>query len=271
MKLAFAGGDLRTIAAAELFERDGADVIRAFLGENDIHPGALRDRDAIILPLPYEKGGILNSPMSSRRINIGEILAAGNADTLFIGGGLPQQNENRVDYAKREDFLLANAVPTAEGAIEIALRELSITLNGASALVLGFGRIGKHLSRLLSSFNAKVTVAARKSEAITLAKLSGYRTTKFSDMQEAISEADVIFNTVPTVIIGEYECSFVKSGVPFIDLASSPGGIDDISAKTHSVNVIKALALPGKTAPLTAGRIVYDVISSVLRERGLCK
>lgn len=258
-------------AAAELFMQDGADVVCAFLGDDDIQPEALRDRDAIILPLPYEKGGRLNSPLSDKKIGIGEILAAGNADTLFIGGGLPQRNENFIDYAKREDFLLANAVPTAEGAVEIALHELSITLNGASALVLGFGRIGKHLAKLLSSFNAKVTVAARKSEALTLAKISGYRTAGFSDMQNVISEADVIFNTVPSLIFGESECSFVKNGIPFIELASSPGGIDEFSAKSHAINLINAPALPGKTAPLTAGRIVHDVVSSILRERGLCK
>jgi len=259
------------IAAAELFKRDGADVVCAFLGEDDIQPEALRDRDAIILPLPYEKGGRLNSPMSDRAIGIGEILAAGNADTLFIGGGLPQQNGSFIDYAKREDFLIANAVPTAEGAIEIALRESNITLNGASVLVLGFGRIGKYLSGLLSSFNAKVTVAARKSEALTLARISGYRTAGISDMHAAISEADIIFNTVPAIVFGESECSFVKNRIPFIELASSPGGIDEISAKNHGVNLIKAPALPGKTASLTAGRIVYDVVLSILRERGLCK
>jgi transcriptional regulator CtsR len=87
----------------------------------------------------------------------------------------------------------------------------------------------------------------------------------------AISEADVIFNTVPALIFGESECSFVKNGIPFIELASSPGGIDEFSAKKHGINLINAPALPGKTAPLTAGRIVHDVVSSILRERGLCK
>ena len=40
MKLAFAGGDLRMSAAAELFKRDGADVICAFLGEDEETPAA---------------------------------------------------------------------------------------------------------------------------------------------------------------------------------------------------------------------------------------
>ena len=50
------------------------------------------------------------------------------------------------DYLRREELCLANAVPTAEGAIRIAMEETARTLHGASALVVGYGRIGMALA-----------------------------------------------------------------------------------------------------------------------------
>ena len=52
-----------------------------------------------------------------------------------------------------------------------------------------------------------------------------------------------------------------------IDLASKPGGVDFESAKRLGRNVIWALSLPGKTAPLTAGNIIRDTINNILNEQ----
>ena len=38
---------------------------------------------------------------------------------------------------------IPNAVPTAEGAIEIAIAETPFTIHGSKSLVLGYGKIGK--------------------------------------------------------------------------------------------------------------------------------
>jgi dipicolinate synthase subunit A len=45
-----------------------------------------------------------------------------------------------------------------------------------------------------------------------------------------------------------------------IDLAALPGGVDDESAAALDVKVVHALALPGKEAPLTAGRYLRDTV-----------
>lgn len=39
--------------------------------------------------------------------------------------------------------MVANAVPTAEGAVQVAMEELPFTLHSARVLILGFGRVGK--------------------------------------------------------------------------------------------------------------------------------
>ncbi len=82
-----------------------------------------------------------------------------------------------------EELAVANAVPTAEGAIQIALEELPITLHGARALVIGYGRLGKALAQRLDGLGARVTVAARSWEALAWAQSrgAGYRTRRPAD------------------------------------------------------------------------------------------
>ena len=47
------------------------------------------------------------------------------------------------DYFAREELAVANAVPTAEGAVQLAMEHLPITIHGARVLVVGFGRVGR--------------------------------------------------------------------------------------------------------------------------------
>ena len=46
-------------------------------------------------------------------------------------------------------------------------------------------------------------------------------------------------------------------------------GVDFAAAQELGVKVIWALALPGKAAPVTAGRIVRDAIYHILTEEGI--
>ena len=54
-----------------------------------------------------------------------------------------------------------------------------------------------------------------------------------------------------------------------IDLASKPGGVDFEAAKELGLNVIWALSLPGKVAPITAGKIITDTILNIIGELGV--
>ena len=51
-----------------------------------------------------------------------------------------------------------------------------------------------------------------------------------------------------------------------IDLASKPGGVDFSLAKELGLNVVWALSLPGKCAPITSGEIIKNTITNILKE-----
>ena len=122
--------------------------------------------DIIVLPLPAEKNGylsgteltmesLLRSLRREHRIFAGNV--GNDASTLAQSLGL-----TITDYFASEELSVRNAIPTAEGAIEAAMKHTSVTLHGTPCLVLGFGRIGKVLAHDLSALGAKVSVSARK-------------------------------------------------------------------------------------------------------------
>ena len=86
-------------------------------------------------------------------------------------------------------------------------------------------------------------------------------------LPQAAAEADIIFNTVPAVILDKGVLSGLKRDCLVVDLASKPGGVDFETAKELGVQIIWALSLPGKVAPITAGDIIHDTVLNVLRER----
>ena len=182
---------------------------------------------------------------------------------------MPITDERHIDYSLREEFLIKNAVPTAEGAIEIALQELNTTLNGANTVVVGYGRIGKYLAEILKGLNCNVSVIARKESARANAEISGNKAFNFG-VTDVYKNADIVFNTVPFTVIGDIELTAMRPDTTVIDLASLPGGVDEESAKANNVKVIRALALPGKTAPETAGRVIFETVVTILREKGVC-
>ena len=123
MKIAVIGGDERMSTVARLFRKSGFDCITAATGNqaNNVFE-AIKDSAVTVLPLPCQKGGKLNAPTSNEEIYVDDIFAAGSGKTLFIGGMLPSDLPQSEDISLREDFLLKNAVLTAEGA-EYALAD----------------------------------------------------------------------------------------------------------------------------------------------------
>ena len=103
----------------------------------------------------------------------GQMLCGGRVDPVTAALAAERGLTIR-DYFAREELAVANAVPTAEGAVQIAMEQLPITIHGARVLVVGFGRVGRALAQRLAALGAKVTVAARRYESLAWAQASGY-------------------------------------------------------------------------------------------------
>ncbi len=278
-----AGGDPRQAALAALLADDGHSVHTYALEQGagtKCEPsldGADR-ADCVVLPLPAAGAdGKLNTPLSADSHELPEVLDALRPGQLVCAGmageGLKRMAEERDlvlrDYFAREELAVLNAIPTAEGAIQIAMEELPITLHDARVLVVGCGRLGKALAPRLRALGARVWVSARRYEQRAAAESMGLGSEGVDHLPDWLCSYDLVFNTVPARILGVEELAALKEDALVIDLASRPGGVDMDAAAALGVRVIWALSLPGKVAPVTSGRYIKDTIYHIMEELNL--
>ena len=112
---------------------------------------------------------------------------------------------------------------------------------------------------------ANNTIAVRSDNALEQIKNDSLKGIKLDKISEIIGDMDIIFNTIPSLILDEKLLKKVNSKTLIIDLASKPGGVDFQLAKEHSIKTIWALSLPGKVAPYTAGKIIKDTILNYIK------
>lgn len=281
------GGDMRSVKLSDLLAKDGHNV-HTFALDNT---GNIAQRcselgesfiisDIIVGPIPFSinNGVYLNAPFHHEKIEISKIAEAAylsqkNNTKLLIGGNIPSQLKSQMpeweDLLTRDDLAVLNSVPTAEGALQIAMEELPYTIRGTKALVCGMGRIGSTLARLLRNVGAEVTVAARKSRDFAICEAEGINFCTYNELPKVLENIRLIYNTVPYKIFGSDLLDAVMPDSLIIDLASMPGGIDFDYAAAHHIRAIHALSLPGKVAPVGAALIIQKVVYNILNEKNI--
>ena len=239
---------------------------------NPIDREIIQKSKAIIGPTPFSKDEKnIYAPYSENEINISDILQkckekhliAGNV-TEYVKKIADENNVNITDLIKNEKLAILNSISTAEGAIEIAKKETDTIIHGSNILILGFGRIGKVLAKKLQGLSANVTCAARKQEDLAWIMAYGYHSININEMGKELKQFDIIFNTVPHLILSKEKIKYLDKKCVLIELASKPGGIDRKETENHKIKVVEALALPGKVAPTTTAKfmkeLIYDLI-----------
>jgi dipicolinate synthase subunit A len=286
-KFTVLGGDLRSAKLANFLKADGNRVYIYGFNKEGFVPGieesenlslAIDESDVVIGPIPCSNDDeTVNAPFFNGKIHINEVFKIMNKNQLFMAGRISEKishlsnifNVYCIDLLEREDMSILNAVPTAEGAIQIAMEEMPITLHNSNALVLGFGRIGKILTKILRGIGANVYVEARKFSDIAWIRSYGYNPVFLNQIADYLNKMDVIFNTIPHIVLDSEALRRINNECLIIDLASKPGGVDFGKASELGLKTIWALSLPGKVAPVTAAGFIKDTIYNILDELGV--
>lgn len=282
---AVVGGDLRQAWLAGRLAERGSTVYTALLDRDvELSPRvhktegtarAVEQAGVVVLPLPITADGIyLNAPFGKEKLTLEELFPLLKGK-LVLGGRTAgrakelaqEQGVELVDYFEREELAVLNSVPTAEGALELAMAELPTTIFGTRVLVTGFGRIARVLCRLLVAMGAQVTVAARKYSDFAWIGIFGAEAVHVDALAEQASRFDLVFNTVPAMLFDRRVLAALPRDAVVIDLASKPGGVDFDTARQMGVKTIWALSLPGKVAPISSGEAIKDTILNILDER----
>lgn len=290
-RIAVLGGDKRLYEVAALFFAQGHDVRLFGLSDGNMNSAsgklcssvdkAMGDADIAILPLPLTRDNIHLSS-AGEKTTLSEIIKLASANNTVLLGGIVPAEAKRLcavsgveiyDYYAREELQSKNALPSAEGALMIAMENTDVTVDGMNALVCGYGRIGKILAPLLRSMGARVSIAARRDEVICEATMDGFEAVKIrgdgQELQRAAEKSDVIFNTVPAIIFNPSVVSGITNKPLYIEIASTPGGIDLGAARDNGIKTIIAPSIPGRYSPKTAGKYIFETVCSILSERGV--
>ena len=274
------GGDERMKYLAQSIAADGYPVCVCGLeklgtcrgaAECDL-PQLAAKSSVILLPLPATKDGLfLNAPYTENEIRLDadfarlfmhKTVCGGMLQRLTASSSLWREIEPE-DYYRREELAVGNAIPTAEGAVGIAIREYPGTINGAKCLITGFGRIGKNLAIILRGMGAEVFCAARKKADLMQMRAFGVQPLTYREIGRRF---DLIFNTVPAKVLTSPVLMQQTRDTLIIELASAPGGTDLKRAEELHLHVIDAPSLPGRVAPKTAAEYIKEAVYNILEE-----
>ncbi len=267
------GGDARFSYLARMLAVDGFSVntwgVAGEPDEKTLDEAASAER--ILLPAPLtRKDGQLNS---ERALALDTLWPRLRPDQRIYAGAVREKERSAAaacglmlsDYFSREALTVKNAVPTAEGALQLALERTSVTLHGTPCLVIGFGRIGKLLAHDLKALGAQVSVSARRMEDLAWIDAFGYRPLRTNRLAGVLGPFRVIFNTVPHPVLGMPLLREVDGGCLLVEL-SSAAGIDAQAAAELGLTYVKAGGLPGRAAPESAALALKETLYQMWEE-----
>jgi len=279
--VAVIGGDDREIYMIPELQKLGAYIIGVGYEKADL-PGvtllspqeAVKRADVLLLPMyGADENWKVRAKYAAEPILFDEELlkAVPLQVPLFIGWARPALKSlagklgiKVIETANLDQLAILNSIPSAEGAIQMAMEASPITIHGSSSFVLGLGRCGLTLARVLKGMGAKVTGVARKPADLARAMEMGLEALEFAELAMSIGKAELIFNTVPSLILDKTMLDKVNPETVIIDIASPPGGTDFAYAEALGIKAMLAPGLPGKVAPKTAGKILAQIYPQLI-------
>ena len=206
--------------------------------------------DLVVLPLPKSE----LTKEEAARLGPGQKIVCG-----MISGALERQASEKkwrlLRVLQDARYTRDNAVLSAEGAVYAAMKNADFALSGAACAVLGYGRIGKALTKLLRGLGAQVTVAARREES---RREAGHGSIPLAALPDVLPGIQVLFNTVPAPILGREWLKRVSPAALLLELASAPYGIDLAAARELGLHAWLESGIPGRYCPKTAARVLLD-------------
>lgn len=283
VRLAIIGGDDRELYLIPELQKQGAYIVGVGMEKAQAIPGleigpslldVVDQVDGLIFPMfgTDERGGVKAKYANNPIILNKEVLQAiPKRVPIFIGWARPMLKAAAeilglcvVETANLDELAILNSIPSTEGAIQMAMEATPITIHGSESFVLGLGRTGWTLARTLKGMGAKVTGVARKAADLARAIEMGLQPTHLSDLEGEIGRAEIIFNTIPQLILNQVMLEKVSPEAVIIDLASIPGGTDFEFAKSLGIKALLAPGLPGLVAPKSAGKILAQVYPQLI-------
>ena len=214
--------------------------------------------DTGILPLPDSRSSVVQLSGIDGQ---GRTLLHGRLESSQLES-LRQQGWRLKNIQEDANYVQKNALISAEGALFAAMQRVDFALRSAQCAVVGYGRIGQELTRLLLALGAEVRVAARRLESRQKAFQIGAQAYDTTQLQHALDGVQLLFNTVPVQVIDAQALSALTPGALVMELASPPYGFDLQTARDMGFDAVLESGIPSRYAPRTAARLLMDFMEA---------
>ena len=222
--------------------------------ERMLREATLPFRLAVLLPIPTTRDNIY---ITNTEFLLDELKDYAAQGVLFAGYGIPSEvRESLVfsgaavfDAGKCEKFLLENARISARGALGVLLTDTERDIADMKLGIIGYGRIGREMCRMLLMLGAKVRLFTTRVSVARDLCLDGVSAEVISADCD-LGDLDILINTAPAVIIPDEK---IPKNLEIMDLAS--GNIFKPSQRLR-----KLASIPEKMYPKTAGRLYAEAI-----------
>ncbi len=252
------GSDKKMISCYEKIRSYGykADILNT---ETNID---ISSYDYIILPIPT----IANSKINGTHISLDEFVNLVTDNQMVFCGNLDPSAHNNFYSYYNENFLIKNSRLTAQGVLKLISMNVEEDFNGLKVVVVGYGRCGKAVCKLLKGCGMNVTSVSRRNVTRVLAQDDGLKTGNIDYLNDTIENFDIIVNTVPVNIINKESIAKLSQKNIYIEIASKPYGFDISEYDVYNFKYILGESLPGRFTPVSAGYNIADTVLDILKE-----
>ena len=223
---------------------------------------AIDGAGVVVFPISGVNAGGIVKVNTGVEIKIGpEFFARLPVSAVVATGSLPRPLQEAaathgikvLEYAERDEIAIPNAIPTAEGAIQ--LWSIPFHLDGSTCQdCYGRWALTKRLVALAGLPWRLLGKLRRQRPPVLQEEPSCWERSESGDR----------LNTIPFRSAGILEQA--PSRLLIIDLASAPWGTDFDAAARRGIKAFPAPGLPGKVAPETAGKILATHLPGLIEE-----
>ena len=215
----------------------------------------------ILLPIPSSRDKV--HVTGTDRL-LSEVLSDTGRGDLLIGYGIPLSDVHDVesrggmvyDAMLDEDFQQENARISALGALGYILTEMKRTPEDMHIGIVGYGRIGAELVRLLLFFGARVRVYTSREQTRRELGVCGIESSFMERGAHIIPDTDgldLIVNTAPTDLAATFGPGELPDGVRLIELASGKN-FEGVAGVEYLPSI------PDRMYPISSGRIYFRAV-----------
>ena len=278
-KILILGGDNRQTYCASLLKEAGHDVT-CFLVPGyptptisvDIIKKYISNAKYILCPIPFSRDKINITTYGEyvdTKLKTELLLSLINENQTLIGGSIYQSAADILtkrdipyyDIMTFQSFKEANSKLTAEGLLKDIIEISPFSIPESNILVAGYGSCGKQIASVLSLLGGHVTVYNRNKAFDCLAKVNGYTTQTSLNADDSLSNFNIIINTIPAGIFTDEHIAHINPDACLFEIAGTPGGFNMDSVRKHNLIYKACPGIPGKTAPMTAARIICHIMN----------